>query len=290
MRERVRVVLFLNKVDRGMGELQLDASALADKLAAVIDGVNAVLGDAQAPLSFGAGTVAFGSALEGWGVSLDSVCDLLAARGDVDVGAMRARLVANDANAFARLVLQPLYVVRNAVQSGDFDAAQRCLARVRRAASGGKALDAWRALVDANDRKNALRSAMRAMYPLADALVAMATRQLPSPCEAQRIRADVLYKIVDEKNIKENNNNESDSNNNNDDDDDDEKKENNKVECDVQRDDEALRAIRLCDADGPTMLFASKQIVIAGRSYSICRVFAGTVRIGDELIIHENDG
>lgn len=35
------------------------------------------------------------------------------------------------------------------------------------------------------------------------------------------------------------------------------------------------------------MLFASKQIMINNRMHSIGRLFAGTIRVGDELYIHD---
>lgn len=76
LREHVRVVLFLNKVDRAISQQQLSESELVERLQRVIAQVSTAVASHQAALSFAAGTVAFGSALEGWAISIDSVLAL----------------------------------------------------------------------------------------------------------------------------------------------------------------------------------------------------------------------
>ncbi|MCW4006119.1 MAG: GTP-binding protein [Candidatus Bathyarchaeota archaeon] len=74
LEERVRPVLFINKVDRLITELQLNASQIEKKLTHIVGAFNDLIelhAEAQFKdkwkVSFGAGSVAVGSALHGWG-------------------------------------------------------------------------------------------------------------------------------------------------------------------------------------------------------------------------------
>ncbi|XHH08974.1 MAG: GTP-binding protein [Candidatus Bathyarchaeia archaeon] len=78
LEERVRPVLFINKVDRLITELQLNAEMIQKKLDHLISRFNdliEVYGEApykdQWKISPRAGNVAFGAALHGWGFTLD---------------------------------------------------------------------------------------------------------------------------------------------------------------------------------------------------------------------------
>jgi elongation factor 2 len=77
LEERVRPVLFINKVDRLITELQLNAEQVEKKLQHIIDGFNdliEVYGEAFLKRNWKVnptkGSVAFGSALHGWGFTL----------------------------------------------------------------------------------------------------------------------------------------------------------------------------------------------------------------------------
>ncbi len=77
LREHVRPVLFINKVDRLINELQVDAQEMQVRLGKVIDHVNKLIKNMN-PQKFkagwkvdaAAGTVAFGSALYNWAISV----------------------------------------------------------------------------------------------------------------------------------------------------------------------------------------------------------------------------
>lgn len=78
LEERVRPVLFINKVDRLITELQLDPEQIQKKLDHIISGFNdliEVYGEPpykdQWKISPTAGNVAFGAALHGWGFTVD---------------------------------------------------------------------------------------------------------------------------------------------------------------------------------------------------------------------------
>jgi len=83
----------------------------------------------------------------------------------------------------------------------------------------------------------------------ADALIEMIIMKLPSPLKAQKYRAAYLYE--------------------------------------GPNDDEAFRAIRDCDVNGPVMIFISKMVPTndKGRFYAFGRVFSGVVATGQKVRI-----
>jgi len=80
LKERAKPVIFINKVDRLINELKLDAQGMQDKLIKIITGVNKIIA-AYAPEGSGdawtigveKGSVAFGSAYHKWAVSIKSM-------------------------------------------------------------------------------------------------------------------------------------------------------------------------------------------------------------------------
>ena len=77
LKERVKPVLFINKVDRLIKELQLTPEKMQERFVSIINHVNQLIMDI-APKEYGAkwqvnvlnGTVAFGSAFHNWGLSI----------------------------------------------------------------------------------------------------------------------------------------------------------------------------------------------------------------------------
>ena len=80
LKERVKPVVFINKIDRLINELQLNADQMQQKLVKVIMGVNKII-EGNAPPEFkkdwviavDKGNVAFGSAFNKWAVSFESM-------------------------------------------------------------------------------------------------------------------------------------------------------------------------------------------------------------------------
>jgi elongation factor 2 len=78
--ERVRPVLFINKIDRLIRELKLDAPAVQEKLNRIIRDFNGLISTYGEPefrdkwkVNPAEGTVSFGSALHGWGFTLSQM-------------------------------------------------------------------------------------------------------------------------------------------------------------------------------------------------------------------------
>merc|ERR1711879_675816 len=84
--ERIKPVLFMNKMDRALLELQLESEDAYQSFQRTIESVNVVistyedeaLGDVQVYPN--RGTVAFGSGLHGWGFTLGRFADMYAAK------------------------------------------------------------------------------------------------------------------------------------------------------------------------------------------------------------------
>jgi elongation factor 2 len=276
LRERVRIVLVLNKVDR---TLHLTPDEVFDQLQKTIDVVNAAIGSAQEPLSFANGTVAIASALEGWGATLESVVALYGARaGGADVVTLR-RLLSSPKTAkkaFGDLVIAPIVKLRALLADRQIEPALALLEKVGRAPTG-RALQQFRDAADAGDVKQLTRQALRALMPLADAVLEMAVRELPSPLEAQRARVDVLAVPLALPRIAVSDDNNADDN---------AAAAAPTVEVDeasaaANADDARVRAgLRQCAVDAPLMLFVTKQVTYGARQYALGRVLSGSVQAG----------
>lgn len=281
LRERVRIVLVLNKVDR---TLHLTPDEVFDQLQKTIDVVNAAIGSAQEPLSFANGTVAIASALEGWGATLESVVALYGARaGGADVVTLRRLLTTPKTakKAFGDLVIAPIVKLRALLADRQIEPALALLEKVGRAPTG-RALQQFRDAADAGDVKQLTRQALRALMPLADAVLEMAVRELPSPLEAQRARVDVLAvplalpRLVSDDNSSDDNAAAAAATS----------AAAPAVEVDeateaANADDARVRAgLRQCAVDAPLMLFVTKQVTYGARQYALGRVLSGSVQAG----------
>merc|ERR1712054_60552 len=96
--ERIKPVVMVNKMDRALLELQLEAEDAYQSFARTIESVNVViatyeddkLGDVQVYPN--RGTVAFGSGLHGWGFTLGRFADMYAAKFGVERNKLMKKL------------------------------------------------------------------------------------------------------------------------------------------------------------------------------------------------------
>merc|ERR550525_110861 len=97
--------------------------------------------------------------------------------------------------------------------------------------------------------KPLMKRAMQIWINAADTLLAMIVMRLPSPRTAQKYRVENLYE--------------------------------------GPMDDEAAKAIRACEKDGPLMMYVSKMVPTSdkGRFYAFGRVFSGTISTGQRVRI-----
>merc|ERR1712235_10614 len=100
--ERIKPVLFMNKMDRALLELQLDPEELYQTFSRIVENVNVIIAtyggaDEDGPMgslyvSPENGTVGFGSGLHGWAFTLKQFAEMYAAKFKIDLDKMMKHL------------------------------------------------------------------------------------------------------------------------------------------------------------------------------------------------------
>ena len=279
--ERIKPVLFVNKVDRALLELQLDPEEAYQAFHRTIESVNvvvatyndAVLGDVQvSPVD---GTVGFGSGLQAWAFTLHQFARRYAAKFGVDEGRMVERLWGDNffdaerkkwvsgagaagsggkqqQRAFCQFCMEPIRNVFDAVMNGKTAKLEKMLQGLNITLKGDE-----RALT----HKALLKCVMRKFLPASDALLQMIVTKLPSPKTAQRYRAAQLYTGKDPDTT------DADAG-------------------EVVLEDRYFAGVRDCDPAGPLVMYVSKMIPSTeGKFIAFGRVFSGRVRTGQKCRI-----
>lgn len=273
--ERVRPVLHVNKVDRLLLEKQVDASTLYDYFRKHIEDVNKEITVNSESMLVGEsmtedtlrvhpekGNVSFGSGLQGWAFTLEIFAQVYAKSTGAPVASLMKRMWGENyfhagEKKWSKLPKEGCVRGFN-MYIGDI------LIKVKDQAlivDSAAAFDTFNKDVlskinvslkseDTELRGKALlKQVLRTWLPAGECLLQMIVRHLPSPKEAQKYRAAHLYEGHEE--------------------------------------DEALRAIRECDPNGPLMLYISKMVPGTDKSrfYAFGRVFSGTVATGQKVDI-----
>jgi len=265
--ERIKPVLFVNKLDRVFLELHMDAEEAYQNFNRAIESVNVIiatfndekLGDVQ--VNVGNGTVGLGSGLHGWGFNIDRFAKMYAAKFGIAFDKMMTKLWGENyfntatkkwttkgvdakgkklKRAFCTFVLEPIGVLFDAIMNGKKDVYTKMLAKLNvEIPKDARELTA----------KPLLKRVMQTWLPAAETLLQMIVNHLPSPRIAQGYRAENLYS--------------------------------------GPMDDEAGVAIQKCDPNGPLMMYISKMVPTSekGRFYAFGRIFSGVVRTGEEVRI-----
>ena len=271
--ERIRPVVFINKVDRAILELQLAPEEAYQGFVKTLQNVNVVIatyndpcmGDLQ--VSPDKGTVAIGSGLQAWAFSLIRFARMYASKFGVDEAKMIERLwgdsffdaknkkwIRNETNAdgerlkraFCQFCLEPIYQIFDAIMTEKKDKVDKMLKSLNIA-------------ITAEEReqvpKKLLKTVMMRFLPASDTLLQMIVQHLPSPKKAQAYRAEMLYS------------------------------------GEPKEDDKYFMGIKNCDSSAPLMLYISKMVPTAdkGRFFAFGRIFAGKVRSGQKVRIMGNN-
>jgi len=268
--ERIKPVLFVNKLDRCLLELHMPLDDAYQSFSRAIESANVVietcrdpiLGDVQVDPSNG--TVGFGSGLQGWGFTLKAFAKMYAKKSGVKEEIWMKKIWGDNffnpvtkkwigqsldtANGnqlcqrgFCQYVFGPISKLFESVMNNEKDKYMKML----------DGLDV-KIPVDAKEMtgKALLKRIMQTWLPLAETLLRMIVVHLPSPAKAQRYRAEKLYN--------------------------------------GPLDDEAAVAVRRCDPNGPLMMFVSKMVPTSDRSrfYAFGRVFSGSIRTNQVVRIY----
>jgi len=265
--EQVKPILYINKMDRCIFELQLSAEEIYQKLVKMIESVNCIIStyksdDSQLNLDLTPelGNVFFGSAIHGWGFGIKQFAKLYASKFGSDESKLMSQLWGekyfdpitnkigskNEANGkplqrtFCKFILQPILDLIKAINTKSVPKYTKMFSSL-----GIKMNKNELELAE----KEIYKLAMKRFLPLADALLDGIVCHLPNPIKAQKYRYTTLY--------------------------------------DGPLDDECGLAIKNCDDNGPLIVYISKMIPMddGSRFYAFGRVFSGTASVGQKVRI-----
>merc|ERR1712232_1152039 len=268
MGERVRACLFVNKVDRCILELQMEPEDMYGRFRKAIEDVNVIvatyqddlMGDVQ--VSPDKGTVAFGSGLHGWGFNCERFAKIYAAKMGVDKEKMMKRSWGDSfLNAKKKTwtnVQQPEGcsepLPRAFCQFIMTPINQLMRAIMDDQKDKYEKMMGTLGIVLKGDEKSLtgkplMKRTMQIWINAADTLLSMIVTKLPSPRVAQKYRVENLYE--------------------------------------GPMDDEAAKAMRACEKEGPLLMYVSKMVPTSdkGRFYAFGRVFSGTIATGMKVRI-----
>jgi len=263
--ERIKPVLFMNKMDRALLELQLGQEELYQTFQRIVENVNVIIAtynDDDGPMGEmrvhpHKGSVGFGSGLHGWAFSIKQIADIYSSKFGVPTAKLMGKLwgenffnkktkkwsknkAEDNERAFCAYVLDPIYKLFDAIMNFKKEKIAELLETLKIKLS-----------VDdrEKDGKQLLKVVMRTWLPAGETMFYMITVHLPSPVTAQRYRAEMLYE--------------------------------------GPQDDESFKGIKSCNSDGPLMMYISKMVPTSdkGRFYAFGRVFSGKVGTGQKVRI-----
>jgi len=271
--ERIRPVLFMNKMDRALLELQLGQEELYQTFQRIVENVNVIVAtyaDDDGPMGVvrvdvNNGSVGFGSGLHGWAFTLKQFAEMYAAKFGVDTDKMMKKLwgesffnpktkkwskekADDNKRSFCMYVLDPIYMVFDAIMNFKKEQTEKLLGKLT-TANGKLVKDVLKSEEKELEGKPLMKCVMRNWLPAGDAMFQMIVIHLPSPVTAQKYRAELLYE--------------------------------------GPADDAACIGIKNCDPDAGLMMYVSKMVPTSdkGRFYAFGRVFAGKVATGQKARI-----
>jgi len=263
--ERIRPVLFMNKMDLALLTLQLEKEDLYQTFQRIIENVNVIVGtygEDGGPMGDISvdpknGTVGFGSGLHGWAFTLKDFAKMYVSKFKIEEAQLMKRLWGNQyyhpkdkkwykqetegaVRGFTNYILAPIYEIFNSCMNKTKEEALKLIDKI-----GVKLTAEEKDL----ETKQLLKTVMRKWLPAGNAMLQMIVIHLPSPVTSQKYRAELLYE--------------------------------------GPNDDEACMAMKACNSQGPLVMYVSKMVPTSdkGRFYAFGRVFAGTVATGQKVRI-----
>jgi len=266
--ERIKPVLFMNKMDRALLELQLEAEELYLTFQRIVENVNVIVAtyaDDDGPMgdvkvNVNNGSVGFGSGLHGWAFTLKQFAEMYASKFGVDVDKMMKKLWGenffnakakkwqkskepDNKRSFVMYVLDPIYMVFDAIMNFKKEETAKLLGKLTNA-EGKPVKEILKADELELEGKPLMKVVMRNWLPAGEAMFQMICIHLPSPVTAQKYRAELLYE--------------------------------------GPNDDDACKGIKNCDTEAPLMMYVSKMVPTSdkGRFFAFGRVFSGKIGTG----------
>jgi len=263
--ERIKPVVFMNKMDLALLTLQLDTESLYTTFERIVENINVIIctyGDEHGPMGDiqvdpSKGTVGFGSGLHGWAFTLKQFAETYSQKFKIEPAKLMKRLWGEEfyhpkekkwakvcapgmVRGFTQYILEPIYKVFDTCMNKSKAEAIELIKKV------GVKLTTEEGDLEG---KQLLKTVMRKWLPAGEALLQMISIHLPSPITAQKYRTDLLYE--------------------------------------GPNDDDVALAMKNCDVKGPLMMYISKMVPTSdkGRFYAFGRVFSGCVATGQKVRI-----
>jgi elongation factor 2 len=263
--ERIKPILFMNKMDRALLELQLEPEDLYQTFQRIVENVNVIIAtynDEEGPMGDitvdpTKGTVGFGAGLHGWAFTLKEFSEFYASKFKIEVPKLMQRFWGDNfysptekkwakeqregyKRGFVQFVLDPIFKVVKAIMNFRKEEYLKLIEKL-----------SIKILPEDKDKiepggKPLMKAVMKSWLPAGDCLLCMIGIHLPSPVTAQRYRTEQLYE--------------------------------------GPHDDEAFNGMKSCDPNGVLMMYVSKMVPTSdkGRFYAFGRVFSGTVATGQK--------
>jgi len=265
--ERIKPVLFMNKMDRALLELQLEKEDLYLTFQRIVENVNVIIAtyaDDDGPMGIvrvdpSNASVGFGSGLHGWAFTIKQFSEMYAEKFGVPVAKLMTKLWGenffnlktkkwsktkseDNVRSFCQFILDPIYKVFDCIMNFKKDETDKLLDKL-----GVKGKMKHEELQQ--EGKPLMKAVMRNWLPAGDTMFQMITVHLPSPVTAQKYRAENLYE--------------------------------------GPLDDECCTAMKNCDPNGHLMMYISKMVPTSdkGRFYAFGRVFSGRIATGQKVRI-----
>merc|ERR1712141_90060 len=260
--ERIRPILFMNKMDRALLELQLGQEDLFLTFSRIVENVNVIIAtyaDDDGPMGKvtvdpSNGSVGFGSGLHGWAFTLKQFSEMYASKFGVDIDKLMKKLWGenffnpktkkwsktkdeDNVRSFNMYILDPIYKVFDAIMNFKKETTDKLLDKLE--IKGKMKHEDLQ-----QEGKPLMKTVMRTWLPAGDAMFLMICIHLPSPVTAQKYRTEMLYE--------------------------------------GPSDDVVANAMKTCDPEGPLMMYISKMVPTSdkGRFYAFGRVFSGKIATG----------
>jgi len=265
--ERIKPVLFMNKMDRALLELQLEQEDLYQTFQRIVENVNVIIAtyaDDDGPMGIvrvdpNNASVGFGSGLHGWAFTLKQFAEMYASKFGVDVEKLMKKLWGenffnpktkkwaktkseDNVRSFCMYILDPIYKIFDCIMNFKKEETDKLLDKLD---IKGKMKHEDLKL----EGKPLMKVVMRTWLPAGEAMFQMIVIHLPSPVTAQKYRAEMLYE--------------------------------------GPLDDECAVAMKNCDPNGHLMMYISKMVPTSdkGRFYAFGRVFSGKIATGQKVRI-----
>ncbi|KAK3602764.1 hypothetical protein CHS0354_027760 [Potamilus streckersoni] len=262
--ERIKPVLFMNKMDLALLTLQIEKEDLYQTFQRIIESINVIIATyshesnpmGNIDVDPKKGTVGFGSGLHGWAFTLKDFAKMYVKKFGISEEKLTKRLWGDNfynakekkwykeqsqgERGFTQYILSPIYQIFDTCMKATKDDALKFAEKI-----GVKLTVEEKEL----EQKQLLKTMMRKWLPAGDALLQMIVFHLPSPVTAQKYRCEMLYE--------------------------------------GPMDDKCALAVKACDPNGELMMYISKMVPTSdkGRFYAFGRVFSGTVKTGQKVRI-----